>query len=159
MRAAFARILLELRKKRKLKQEDVAFASGYSTKYISQLERRVNTPTLTAVLQISVALHTDPLVMIGEPESLCPDSCTWRERDQNTPTRCENEFDAADATTIAVSTENLSRFEGLLADPKPLCWEVSLAFDPTHKIDSSHGLTMSAPKNWHDECAGSHVRS
>ena len=72
VRAAFARILLELRKKRKLTQEDVAFASGYSTKYISQLERRVNTPTLTAVLQISVALHTDPLVMIGETRKLMP---------------------------------------------------------------------------------------
>ena len=38
MRAAFARILVELRKKRKLTQEDIAFESGYSTKYIGQLE-------------------------------------------------------------------------------------------------------------------------
>lgn len=70
VRAAFARVLVALRKKRKLTQEEVAFSSGYSTKYIGQLERRINTPTLTAVLQISLAVQTDPKVVVDQTRKL-----------------------------------------------------------------------------------------
>ena len=56
VRAAFARIIVDLRKKLKLKQHQVADRSGYSEKYIGNLERRINTPSLTAAIEIASAL-------------------------------------------------------------------------------------------------------
>jgi len=60
VRAAFARILVEQRRRLRLKQHEVASSSGYSEKYIGQLERRINTPSLTAMIEISGALQLDP---------------------------------------------------------------------------------------------------
>jgi len=56
VRAAFARVLADLREKAGLTQEQVAEKSGYEEKYIGALERRKHTPTLTAVIQISNAV-------------------------------------------------------------------------------------------------------
>ena len=53
VRAAFARVLADLREKARLTQEEVGEKSGYEEKYIGALERRKHTPTLTAVIQIS----------------------------------------------------------------------------------------------------------
>ena len=64
VRGAFARTLLDLRLKAGLTQEQVADKSGYEDKYISALERRKHTPTLTAVIQISDALDVSPLEMV-----------------------------------------------------------------------------------------------
>jgi transcriptional regulator with XRE-family HTH domain len=61
VRAAFARVLISLRQKAGLTQADVAEKSGYEEKYISALERRKHTPTLTAVIQISQAVNVSPL--------------------------------------------------------------------------------------------------
>jgi transcriptional regulator with XRE-family HTH domain len=60
VRAAFARIIVELRRRLRLKQYQVAERSGFSEKYIGNLERRINTPSLTAAIEISIALETDP---------------------------------------------------------------------------------------------------
>ena len=49
VRAAFARVLVELRKEAKMKQGRVAELSGYEEKYIGALERRKHTPTLTVI--------------------------------------------------------------------------------------------------------------
>ncbi len=61
VRAAFARVLADLREKSGLTQEEVGERSGYEEKYISALERRKHTPTLTAVIQISRAVNVSPL--------------------------------------------------------------------------------------------------
>jgi transcriptional regulator with XRE-family HTH domain len=61
VRAAFARVLADLREKAGLTQEQVAEKSGYEEKYIGALERRKHTPTLTAVIQISNAVDVSPL--------------------------------------------------------------------------------------------------
>ncbi len=61
VRAAFARVLADLREKADLTQEQVAEKSGYEEKYIGALERRKHTPTLTAVIQISKAVNVSPL--------------------------------------------------------------------------------------------------
>jgi transcriptional regulator with XRE-family HTH domain len=66
VRAAFARILVEGRRKLRLKQHEVASRSGYSEKYIGHLERRINTPSLTAMIEISSALEKDPQVVLRE---------------------------------------------------------------------------------------------
>jgi transcriptional regulator with XRE-family HTH domain len=60
VRAAFARVIVDLRKQLRLKQRQVAESSGYSEKYISNLERRLNTPSLTAAIEIASALRVDP---------------------------------------------------------------------------------------------------
>lgn len=46
--------------------------SGYSEKYIGQLERRVNTPSLTAVIEISAALSVDPRDLLSQVLQLMP---------------------------------------------------------------------------------------
>jgi transcriptional regulator with XRE-family HTH domain len=61
VRAAFARVLADLREKAGLTQEQVGEKSGYEEKYIGALERRKHTPTLTAVIQISNAMDIPPL--------------------------------------------------------------------------------------------------
>jgi transcriptional regulator with XRE-family HTH domain len=72
VRAAFARILVEERRKLHLKQHQVASKSGYSEKYIGQLERRINTPSLTAVIEISGALQLDPRDTLSRVLNLMP---------------------------------------------------------------------------------------
>jgi transcriptional regulator with XRE-family HTH domain len=72
VRAAFARIIVDLRKKLKLKQHQVAEKSGYSEKYIGNLERRINTPSLTAAIEIASALQVDPTHVLAQTLLLMP---------------------------------------------------------------------------------------
>ena len=76
VRAAFARVMAELRGKRGRKgyvsQETVAARSGYHEKYIGLLERRKNTPTLTAVFQFASALDVSPLTLVTRVRKLLP---------------------------------------------------------------------------------------
>jgi transcriptional regulator with XRE-family HTH domain len=70
VRAAFASIIVQRRRKLKLKQRQVAERSGYSEKYIGLLERRKNTPSLTAAIMISGALKADSGEFVNEVRSL-----------------------------------------------------------------------------------------
>jgi transcriptional regulator with XRE-family HTH domain len=72
VRAAFSSIIVQLRRKLKLKQWQVAEMSGYSERYVGNLERRENTPSLTAAIMISIALKEDPTVILGQVLSLMP---------------------------------------------------------------------------------------
>ncbi len=72
VRAAFARVLADLREKEGLTQEQVGEKSGYGEKYISALERRKHTPTLTAVIEISRAVQRSPLEVLDEVLQLLP---------------------------------------------------------------------------------------
>jgi len=53
---AFATLLRELRTKKKVSQENLAFLSGLDRTYISLLERGKRQPTLTSLFSISKAL-------------------------------------------------------------------------------------------------------
>jgi transcriptional regulator with XRE-family HTH domain len=81
VRAAFARIIVDLRRKLKLKQRQVADRSGYSEKYIGNLERRLNTPTLTAAIEISFALQVDPTDILAQTLLLMPNFKRLERRD------------------------------------------------------------------------------
>lgn len=72
VRAAFARVLLELRKEAKMKQRVVGEKSGYEEKYIGALERRKHTPTLTAMIQIATALGVSPAEILTRVLNLMP---------------------------------------------------------------------------------------
>lgn len=72
VRAAFARVLVEGRRKLRLKQHEVASRSGYSEKYIGHLERHINTPSLTAMIEISSALERDPQDILKDVLLLMP---------------------------------------------------------------------------------------
>ena len=72
VRAAFARVLADLRKKAGLTQAEVGENSGYEEKYISALERRKHTPTLTAVIEISEAVSVSPLETLRRVLELNP---------------------------------------------------------------------------------------
>ncbi len=72
VRAAFARVLAELRQDCKLKRHEVASTSGYTERYIGKLGRRIHTPTLTAVIFISQALKADPGEVVERTLKLMP---------------------------------------------------------------------------------------
>lgn len=72
VRAAFARVLIELRKEARMKQRRVGELSGYEEKYIGALERRKHTPTLTAVIEISKALNVSPTETVTRVLDLLP---------------------------------------------------------------------------------------
>jgi len=72
VRAAFARVLVELRKGAKMKQGKVGEESGYEEKYIGALEHRKHTPTLTAMIEISRALKVSPMETLTRVLDLMP---------------------------------------------------------------------------------------
>ena len=72
VRAAFARVLVELRKEAKMKQGKVGEESGYEEKYIGALEHRKHTPTLTAMIEISKALKVSPAETLNRVLALMP---------------------------------------------------------------------------------------
>jgi transcriptional regulator with XRE-family HTH domain len=69
---AFARVLITARESRGLTQEALAFDSGYHPKYISLLERGLNSPSLTAILEIAKALDMTGAELVARVESLLP---------------------------------------------------------------------------------------
>jgi transcriptional regulator with XRE-family HTH domain len=69
---AFARVLITVREERGLTQETLAFDSGYHPKYISLLERGINSPSLTAILEIARALGTTGADLVARVENLLP---------------------------------------------------------------------------------------
>jgi transcriptional regulator with XRE-family HTH domain len=69
---AFARVLITIREERGLTQEALAFDSGYHPKYISMLERGVNSPSLTAILEIARALDITGAELVRRVENLLP---------------------------------------------------------------------------------------
>ncbi len=72
VRAAFASVIRQLRRKLKMTQKQVAELSGYSEKYIGFLELRKNTPSLTAAIMVSTALQQDPTVIFKQVRALMP---------------------------------------------------------------------------------------
>jgi transcriptional regulator with XRE-family HTH domain len=72
VRAAFATIIRQTRRKLRLSQKQVAEQSGYSEKYIGFLELRKNTPSLTAAIMISAGLGEDPGKIVNDVLSLMP---------------------------------------------------------------------------------------
>jgi transcriptional regulator with XRE-family HTH domain len=72
VRAAFARVLADLREQAGLTQAEVGEKSGYEEKYISALERRKHTPTLTAIIGISSAVNVSPLETLTRVLELLP---------------------------------------------------------------------------------------
>jgi DNA-binding XRE family transcriptional regulator len=72
VRAAFATIIRQLRRKLKLSQRQVADMSGYSTKYIGFLELRKYTPSLTAAIMICTTLGQDPGKIVNDVLALMP---------------------------------------------------------------------------------------
>jgi len=65
-------VLINLREERHVTQEQLAFDSGYHPKYISLLERGKNSPSLTAILEISRALDVSAAEVVRRVESLLP---------------------------------------------------------------------------------------
>ena len=57
---AFGLTLQDLRKVRKISQEELGFESGCHRTYISQLERGRKSPSLRTIFQLAVALKTSP---------------------------------------------------------------------------------------------------
>jgi len=80
---AFARVLINIREEHHVTQEELAFESGYHPKYISLLERGKNSPSLTAILEISRALGVTGAELVRRVERLLP-SNRRRRRDLTT---------------------------------------------------------------------------
>ena len=65
---AFGSTLQDLRKARKLSQEELGFESGYHRTYISQLERGRKSPSLRTIFQLAAALKTPPSEIVSRVE-------------------------------------------------------------------------------------------
>ena len=62
----FGRVLRAKREGKEISQQDLAFASGLDRTYISLLERGLRQPSLTSILNLSLALEIEPWVLIKE---------------------------------------------------------------------------------------------
>ena len=58
--STYGQVLKELRAKKKISQEDLAFKSNLHPTYISLLERGLRQPSLTVIFEIAVGLDIDP---------------------------------------------------------------------------------------------------
>jgi transcriptional regulator with XRE-family HTH domain len=61
---AFGLTLQEMRKARKISQEELGFESGYHRTYISQLERGLKSPSLKTIFQLAAALKASPAALV-----------------------------------------------------------------------------------------------
>jgi transcriptional regulator with XRE-family HTH domain len=61
---AFGLTLQEMRKARKISQEELGFESGYHRTYISQLERGLKSPSLRTIFQLAAALKASPSAIV-----------------------------------------------------------------------------------------------
>ena len=66
---AFGRALRDVRKERKMSQEQLALESGFDRTYISLLERGVQSPTLRTVVKLAELLRVKPSEMVRRMES------------------------------------------------------------------------------------------
>jgi DNA-binding XRE family transcriptional regulator len=66
----FGEVLRELRQKKGVTQEDLAFKSGYHSTYISQLERGRKSPSLRAIMSLAGALNTSGSEILTRLEAL-----------------------------------------------------------------------------------------
>ena len=66
IRGQFGRILREMRKDRKLTQEELAFRADMNVTYLSDLERGIHNPTLAMLVDLSVALDIHPADLLKD---------------------------------------------------------------------------------------------
>ena len=59
--------VLRLRKAKNLSQEQLAFEAGVDRTYVSQVERRVNNPSLLVLHKLAVALGSSVTEMLTAP--------------------------------------------------------------------------------------------
>ena len=67
---AFATVIREARKERKLSQEALGFESGYHRTYIGMLERGLMNPSLRTILSIASALEIPAGELVRRVEAL-----------------------------------------------------------------------------------------
>jgi transcriptional regulator with XRE-family HTH domain len=67
---AFAKALLEFRKKHGISQEQLGFESGYHRTYISMLERGKMNPSLRTLLSLATALNIPAAEFVARVERL-----------------------------------------------------------------------------------------
>ena len=66
---SFGKVLKQLRQKRGLSQEELAFESGYHRTYISLLERGKKSPSLQTIFQLAKALNMEPSEIVERVQS------------------------------------------------------------------------------------------
>lgn len=69
---ALGRVLRRLRKERRLSQERLAELAGGTRGYVSLLERGVNSPTLSKLLDLAAALGLRPSELVALVEAELP---------------------------------------------------------------------------------------
>ena len=67
---AFGQALREVRQKRELAQDELAFRCGFDRTYISLLERGIRSPTLRTIMKLCNVLNVRASVLIRRTERL-----------------------------------------------------------------------------------------
>ncbi|MCL6479518.1 MAG: helix-turn-helix domain-containing protein [Peptococcaceae bacterium] len=76
----FGQVLLDLRKKCGLSQEQLGFKSNYHRTYISLLERGQKSPTLNTIFQLATALNVHPSEIIQHVEIIAKEISEQNDR-------------------------------------------------------------------------------
>lgn len=71
LEAAFGQVIRDIRKAKKLSQENLAFASGLDRAFISLLECGRKQPSLVTIFQLAKALQIPPSQIIQSVEEKC----------------------------------------------------------------------------------------
>jgi transcriptional regulator with XRE-family HTH domain len=69
---AFGVVLQEIRRDRKLSQEQLGFDSGYHRNYIGLLERGLKSPSLSTIMDIAETLQVSAAEMMKRVEERVP---------------------------------------------------------------------------------------
>lgn len=67
---AFGEALREIRTRRKMSQEELAFDSGFDRTYISMVERGVRSPTIRSLVKLAEVLDVKPSEIVSHMELL-----------------------------------------------------------------------------------------
>jgi transcriptional regulator with XRE-family HTH domain len=82
---AFGQVLVARRVKRGLSQMDLAVASGYSLRYIGDVERGTKSATMRTMHDLATLLDVKLGTLIVEAEELCVDEEKERRRSTKSP--------------------------------------------------------------------------
>lgn len=77
LRRAVSEVLITLRKEKKISQEKLALRTNIDRSYISEIERRISTPSLFRLFKLALGLEVEPDDMVARIKEKCPNIEEW----------------------------------------------------------------------------------
>ena len=77
LRQAVAEVLIGLRKEKRISQHELALRTQMDRSYISEIERKISTPTLYRLFKLALGLGVEPDEMVQRIQQKCPSMDSW----------------------------------------------------------------------------------